>query len=485
MLFNSVIYLFQFLPVVFAGFFLLGLARRNWGIGWLVVASLFFYGYWKPAYLWLILLSVAGNYGLGILIAPTGRRSAWLSKVGLMLGVSVNLGMLGYYKYVDFLIENVNTAFGASFSLPHIFLPLAISFFTFQQIAFLVDSYRGEQIEGGFGNYALFVCFFPQLIAGPIVHHREMMPQFADPSQKRIQWNNIATGFFTLSIGLFKKVCIADSFSVWATYGFDQADSLSFFPAWFTALSYTLQLYFDFSGYTDMAIGSALLFNIQLPINFSSPYKARNIQDFWRRWHMTLSRFLRDYLYIPLGGNREGEVRMYRNIFITFLLGGIWHGAGWTFVIWGAINGLGIVFFILWSRRGIKLPGIIAWGIHFVFINICWVFFRAENFGSAIKVLRGMFGFEGVILPKNASSLGRLLEPLGVRVAPIFDGFRDHYWMIAMIPIFLAVTVFCPNSNELRERFRPSWKNAAFASALLILALTSLHRNSEFLYFQF
>jgi len=252
----------------------------------------------------------------------------------LTFGVISNLALLGYFKYTDFFLENFNLAFDGSVPLLHLALPLAISFFTFQQIAYLVDSYRCETAEYAFLNYALFVTFFPQLIAGPIVHHAEMMPQFASKWNLVKNYKNIATGLFIFSIGLFKKVVIADTFAQWATAGFDQAEYLNLIEAWATSLSYTFQLYFDFSGYTDMAIGAALLFNIKLPINFNSPYKALDIQDFWRRWHITLSRFLRDYIYIPLGGNVKGPFRIYNIILATFILGGIWHGAGWTFVFW-------------------------------------------------------------------------------------------------------------------------------------------------------
>lgn len=250
----------------------------------------------------------------------------------LILGIMANIALLGYFKYSDFFIENINDVFKTNMALLNLTLPLAISFFTFQQIAYLVDSYKGKTQEYDVVNYAVFVTFFPQLIAGPIVHHKEMMPQFAYASNNRINAENISRGLFIFAIGLFKKVVIADTFAIYANEGFDVAKVLSFYEAWATSLSYTFQLYFDFSGYTDMAIGLALLFNIVLPFNFNSPYKALNIQDFWRRWHMTLSRFLRDYIYIPLGGNRKGTVLTYRNLMATFVIGGLWHGAAWTFV---------------------------------------------------------------------------------------------------------------------------------------------------------
>ncbi len=257
---------------------------------------------------------------------------------------------------------------------------------------------RGETKEYDFLNYALFVTFFPQLIAGPIVHHKEMMPQFASRWNMVKRYKNIALGLFIFSIGLFKKVVIADTFAVWATAGFDTATTLNLIEAWATSLSYTFQLYFDFSGYTDMAIGIALLFNIKLPINFNSPYKALNIQDFWRRWHMTLSRFLRDYIYIPLGGNRKGEFRTYTNLLATFLIGGLWHGAGWTFIFWGFLHGLALVIHRVWQSLGFKMNKILAWFITFNFVNMAWIFFRAKEWDDAIKVLSGMFSLDNVVI---------------------------------------------------------------------------------------
>ena len=298
----------------------------------------------------------------------TNNNNSFAKKSILIIGITLNLFLLGYFKYANFFIENINIAFNFNANPTNLLLPLAISFFTFQQIAYLVDSYKKETNEYSFLNYALFVSFFPQLIAGPIVHHKEMMPQFMNVSNKVKNYRNIAMGLFIFSIGLFKKVVIADTFAVWATQGFDVASTLNLFEAWATSLSYTFQLYFDFSGYTDMAIGLALLFNIRLPINFNSPYKATNIQDFWRRWHISLSTWLRDYLYIPLGGSRK--LRNYLNLLIVFLIGGIWHGAGWTFIVWGAMHALASIFIRYWWKLNIQLPRTLAilltkWYLHY------------------------------------------------------------------------------------------------------------------------
>jgi len=274
----------------------------------------------------------------------------------LTAGIAANLLLLAYYKYTHFILENVNLVFGTNYVIPHIVLPLAISFFTFTQIVYLVDSYRGETAEYDLLNYSLFVTFFPHLIAGPIVHHRQIMPQFASRWTLAKRYPNILKGLFIFSIGLFKKVAIADTFAVWADVGFDGGQQLTFFAAWATSLSYTFQLYFDFSGYCDMAIGASLLFNIWLPINFNSPYKALDIQDFWRRWHITLSNFLRDYLYIPLGGNRRSASRTSINLFVTFVLGGLWHGATWMFVIWGHCMVVRLYFIVCGRDFDIPCP---------------------------------------------------------------------------------------------------------------------------------
>lgn len=403
MLFNSWQFILVFLPVsVITYFWLNQLRLLTAGKAWLVLVSLVFYAYWDPRYLPLMLGSILVNYaiGTGLAQAHPGQgctdghpRLRVNRKVVLGIGIAANLLLLGYFKYTDFFLGNLNSALGTSFDLPHIVLPLAISFFTFTQIVYLVDSYRGETAEYDLLNYALFVTFFPHLIAGPIVQHSQIMPQFASRWTMVARSSNIAKGLFIFSIGLFKKVVIADHFAVWADAGFDGGQPLGFVEAWTATLSYTFQLYFDFSGYCDMAIGASLLFNIWLPINFNSPYKALDIQDFWRRWHITLSNFLRDYLYIPLGGNRRGEFRTYANLLITFLLGGLWHGATWMFVIWGALHGIALAVHRVWRGFGRPLPRPVAWLLTFLFVNVAWVFFRAKTLEDAQRVLAGMVDF--------------------------------------------------------------------------------------------
>lgn len=393
MIFSSPKFILLFLPIAFMGYF--GLNRLRLvlaGKAWLVLVSLFFYAYWNIAYLPILVGSILFNFAVGTrLSSALERETAWLpSRVVLAVGIAANLALLGYFKYANFLTDNINAAFHLGIALPEILLPLGISFFTFTQIAYLVDSYRGEAREYDFLNYVLFVTFFPHLIAGPILHHREMMSQFKSRWILAVRYRHVALGLFIFSLGLFKKVVIADTFAIWANAGFDGEATLDFFSAWAASLSYTFQLYFDFSGYCDMAIGAALLFNIWLPINFNSPYQALDIQDFWRRWHITLSRYLRDYLYIPLGGNRCSTPRVYLNLMATFILGGLWHGASWMFVLWGAFHGLALVVHRAWSGLGLRLPKALAWLLTFGFINVTWVFFRADSMDSALRVLRGM-----------------------------------------------------------------------------------------------
>ena len=336
-----------------------------------------------------------------------------------------------------------------------------------------------------FLNYCLFVTFFPQLIAGPIVHHKEMMPQFANLKNRVINYKNIALGLFIFSIGLFKKVVIADSFAVWATNGFDKATVLNLFEAWATSLSYTFQLYFDFSGYCDMAIGAALLFNIKLPINFNSPYKVLNIQDFWRRWHITLSRFLRDYIYIPLGGNRKGRLRTYVNLMATFIIGGIWHGAGWTFVFWGFLHGVALVIHRIWSELGFKMNKILAWFITFNFINITWVFFRAKDWDDALKVLKGMFGLSGIVLPNFLLVKLGFLTKYGVGFDNFIERVGDKSTILFLLLGFILILAF-KNSIEKMISFQPSYQKIIKLIFILLLSFYSMIAvKTEFLYFNF
>ncbi|CAA6817589.1 MAG: Probable poly(beta-D-mannuronate) O-acetylase (EC [uncultured Sulfurovum sp.] len=487
MLFNSYIFIFAFLPISFFIYFYLNqkkliLASKLF----LVLSSLFFYAWWNVIYLPIIISSIILNYFIGHTLHNYGFNGKVKLKKKLLLifGITANITLLGYFKYSDFFIENYNLMLNNNIELLHLALPLAISFFTFQQISYLVDSYKSEIEEYNFINYALFVTFFPQLIAGPIVHHKEMMPQFSNVKNKIKNYKNISMGLFIFSIGLFKKVVIADTFAIWATAGFDTATTLNLIEAWITSLSYTFQLYFDFSGYTDMAIGIALLFNIKLPMNFNSPYKATDIQDFWRRWHMTLGRFLKDYVYIPLGGNRKSELRTYHNLLVTFLLAGIWHGAGWTFLLWGFLHGLALVIHRAWSRLGFKLWSWMAWLITFNFINATWIFFRAKEWEDAIKVLSGMVDFNTLVLPIFFETRLTMFKE-HIEFGGFLPNIQGSYNTVAWILGAFILILFCKNSMKKLQTFKANFIHASLFIILFVISFYKLSGYSEFLYFRF
>ena len=470
MLFNSYEYLIYLLPLSLAVYFLLG-RRATWAVGWLVAASLFFYGWWNPKYLPLILASIGFNFAIGSALHRRPRQARAL----LACGVAANLLLLGVYKYADFAVRNAADLTGLPLALPHIVLPLGISFFTFTQIAYLVDVHRGKAQEPSLLNYALFVSFFPHLLAGPILHHSEMMPQFASATNKRPQAFHLAAGLFLLAIGLVKKVCIADPLAPVAAAGFDHPEAIPALTAWLAVLAYTLQIYFDFSGYTDMALGAARMFNIQMPVNFNSPYHATNIREFWQRWHMTLSRFLREYLYIPLGGNRRGEWRTTGAILATFLLGGLWHGAAWTFVVWGALHGCALVCLRAWERTGLHLPRVIAWALTFLFVMVTWVFFRASSLPAAGAMLRAMVG---------ANASGEPWEE-ALRHALALDPQASAIAGALAFAVGLVVLALRRNSNAMALDFRPTWPRGAAVAVGLIWSVLQLGKVAPFLYFNF
>jgi len=440
-----------------------------------------------------MVFSILFNYAVGRQLShhvqhPQRRRMT------LTFGIVLNLGLLGYFKYANFFIDNANHFFDTHMDIGTILLPLAISFFTFQQIAYLVDASRGEAKEYNFLHYCLFVTFFPQLIAGPIVHHKEMMPQFAKKSVYHLQYSNLAIGLSIFSIGLFKKVILADGIAIYASPVFDSAAggiAPSFADAWVGALAYTLQLYFDFSGYCDMAIGVARMFGIRLPLNFHSPYKAVNIIDFWRRWHMTLSRFLRDYLYFPLGGNRKGTTRRYINLIITMVLGGLWHGAGWTFILWGALHGIFLMINHAWHavrkalHHDLSQPsqvGIIASRlITFLVVVVAWVFFRAEDLPTALLMLQGMLGFHASGMTMTIDSLA--YTALLLTIIWLFPNTQE--WLSRYQPAF-----HYPDNQKISlPRWIPTWRASRRMAILMacsaFISILYLTRDSEFLYFNF
>ncbi len=479
MLFNSYIFIFAFLPLVWTVYRVLSFARRGrLAMGALALGSLVFYAYWNPPFVAVIIASIGFNYLFGRLLDRAERKRTLL----LAVGVGVNLLSIAFFKYTNFVLDNVNLIFGLQIPMREIVLPLGISFFTFQQIAYLVDCHRGLVREKRFVSYAVFVSFFPQLIAGPIVHHKEMMPQFLRRETLLFSLENLCLGFTLFSLGLFKKAVIADTLSPFAVDLFDGEGAIPAGDAWLGTLAYTFQIYFDFSGYSDMAMGLGKMFNIDIPVNFDSPYKATSIVDFWRRWHITLSRFLKDYLYIPLGGNRNGPVRRYVNLMLTMLLGGLWHGAAWTFVIWGGLHGLFLVINHLFRGAVRRLPFLalprgLSWLVTFLCVTVAWVFFRAATLTRALEILRSMVGLG------EASAEQRYVDAV----------FKDPLWTftldrrIVLIVIAALLALFATNAWRFAtpERLLKTRWSAVFIAAVFLAGVLSLTRVSEFLYFQF
>jgi alginate O-acetyltransferase complex protein AlgI len=496
MLFTTAVFAFVFLPVVLGGFFFLGRVGSGKAAAWLFLASLFFYGWWMPKFTLLLLGSICGNFYVATRIAsmldaaPPRRLPA---KRLMVAGVVANLALLAYFKYANFFVSNLNTVLGTNWDIGRVLLPIGISFFTFTQLAFLADAYQKGAREGNFVRYGLFVTYFPHLIAGPVLHHAQMMPQFRVAATYRFDSSNFVGGLAILALGMLKKVVFADGISPYADAVFKPVDAgvwPDFEEAWLGALAYAFQIYFDFSGYSDMAIGLSWMFNIRLPFNFNSPYRALDISDFWRRWHMSLSSFLRDYLYIALGGNRKGALMRYFNLMTTMVLGGLWHGASWSFVVWGALHGAYLV-----ANHGFRaLCGpslsarldrsrafaVCAWALTMLSVMVAWVFFRAETLAGAARMLRGMARFN------PPADVHQLLWNAGLSLT------TGMWWCI----VLGAVACFAPNSNRLGTqllescRSRPAVRaltGGAASGALMFLVVLNAARDSisAFIYFNF
>jgi alginate O-acetyltransferase complex protein AlgI len=434
-----------------------------------------FYGLGSPAFVPLLVVSIIANYAIGARILAHNRIGveAGSAKRWLIFGVGVNLAALAYFKYTNFFLDNVSAMSNWEAQWPRIVLPVGISFFTFTQIAFLVDCRRGGAHRYRFWDYLLFVSFFPHLVAGPILNHKSVLPQIETREFGRPGAREIYTALIFFSIGLFKKTIIADSLAPHVQTVFNAIPQLAFVDAWVGALLYTFQLYYDFSGYSEMAVGLALLINIRIPINFDSPYKSTSIVEFWRRWHISLSNFLRDYLYIPLGGNRLGTRRRYANLLATMVLGGLWHGAGWTFLAWGTLHGMGLAINHAWRGAGLRLPTAIAWPLTFLFVVIAWVFFRSPDFGSALSMLATMAGLHG-LPPLSEFISGRAFFPLTLQPVSLV-------W-VAALALWVAVA---PNTQEIALADRPRPAFAVACGFLFAAAVLGLDQASEFLYFQF
>ena len=497
MLFTTATFICLFLPVVLAGFF--GIARFNHAAAalWLFVASVFFYGYWMPEFTVLLLASISGNFLIGVQISSLSdaydAKKRTRSKRWLTFGIIANLVLLSYFKYANFFIENLNDALGSNWDIGRVILPIGISFFTFTQIAYLVDTWRKGLREYKFVHYGLFVTYFPHLIAGPVLHHAQMMPQFKDAATYRFNPANFTAGLAIFALGLFKKVVLADGISPYADAIFKAADagtSPDFQEAWLGATAYTFQLYFDFSGYSDMAIGLSWMLNVRLPFNFNSPYQATNISDFWRRWHMSLSQFLRDYLYIALGGNRKGVFSRYANLMTTMVLGGLWHGASWSFIVWGFLHGLYLGlnhgFRALCGQRLTALLdrsrvfSIMAWMVTMLAVIVAWVVFRAESLHAASRMLAAM------INPTAVTQVHALLWNSGL------SGSTGGVWC----SVLSAIAFLAPNSNRIGNQLLILCQNqpittalvsgASCATVVFLMAMNIMRDSvSAFIYFNF
>jgi D-alanyl-lipoteichoic acid acyltransferase DltB (MBOAT superfamily) len=506
MLFNSFVFLFCFLPVVLAGHrLILGAGRPHLAVLFLAGASFFFYGWWSPASLPIFLGSISVNYAIGMAIRRArmtgagGTATRWL-----WAGVSFNLGLLCYFKYLGFLAGSIRSITGLDLPVPEIELPIGISFYSFTQLAFLVDHWRHPIEDKSLSRYSVFVSFFPHLVAGPIIHHRDIMPQFERQDFRKPPFPMVAAGLALLAVGLFKKCAVADNLAPVAGALFDAVGDgarIKALEAWVGVLAYTMQIYFDFSGYSDMAVGIGYLFGIRFPINFWSPYQARSIIDFWRRWHITLSQFLRDYLYIPLGGNRFGELMRYRNLILTMLLGGLWHGANWTFVIWGALHGSLLAANHLWEAHRPKswpslgLPGIFLSRVAtFLFVCLAWVFFRSDTPRTAWSLIGLMAGSRGGGLPEGWDFAGwcRAAEIEPVQAALLIGAILLAHCCPNSAAILLGLRVGDKGKLVAGDpaargvfAFRPTWPWAVTTGLILLIALWFGPEVSEFIYFQF
>lgn len=498
MLFNSFEFIFYFLPITFAGYFLLNKVGLYKGATlFLTCMSLFFYGYNKIEYLWIILCSIGVNYGLHRVLLKENSYSNRVRKNVLIWGIVVNVGILYYFKYFNFTLDIISSVTGQNINFMQIALPLGISFFTFQQIGFVVDSYKREIQKQDFFSYALFVSFFPQLIAGPIVSHDEMLPQFADRKNRKIQLDNIMLGIRAFIYGLSKKVLIADTIGRAVNWGYEYYYVLDGFNVAIIIVLYSLQLYFDFSGYCDMARGLGYMFNIKIPLNFDSPFKSKNVVEFWKRWHMTLGRFFTRYVYIPLGGNRKGFLRGLLNVFIVFCISGIWHGAGWTFVVWGLLHAFAQVLTRLWwkgkEKFGVpkvknkvakKLLNGVSVIACFLFVAFAFGIFRAENLGQAIEMIKRLAVWDDIHTPLETATfltfeeINYVLRFVGLSTNPLIQ-------MSVFLGIVGIITWCGRNICETEPKYQASWLSIILLGVLFVWCVVSMSDVSTFLYFNF
>lgn len=475
MIFSTYEFIFLFLPVTFFVYFILNRFDLN-SIAkiWLIICSLYFYAQGSPDFFVFFLGSIVGNYIIGSTMARMEGNQKAQKKLLLLIGLAGNIGLLGYYKYTDFFIENYNLLTGSSYALKHIVLPIGISFFTFQLIAFLVDSYRGETKQYDIINYLLFITFFPQLIVGPIIHHGEIVPQFENKANLKINYDNVAKGIFLFSIGCAKKILLADPMTTNAQEFFNNiGSSPDLLLTWFSSIEYTISYYFDLSGYADMAIGLGLMFNIVIPQNFDSPYKARNFQDYWRRWHMTLSRFLSNYIFRSVYKRDVKWRNYYIATMVTFFVSGFWHGAGWTFVVWGLVNGIFVCTASWMKRKNLKFPFWLAFPLTALGVVLARVLFVSNTFSDAWHVYRGLV---------NVSSLG---ADFSTMLSSVWHFISIHRSSGLRLVIGIIICWFLPSSKTMTEKFKVNIWTAIYAGILMLLCITQMNKVVQFLYFQF
>lgn len=498
MLFNSYIFIFLFLPLTLIGWYTLNRIKAYKSAKFFLAGmSLWFYGYFNIYYLAVIIVSILSNYLISFLMKLFDSK--FTRRTGLIAGILFNLGLLFYFKYYDFFFENINVVFHTNFNLRHILLPLGISFFTFQQLSFLIDRYREEAPHYSFVNYITYVTFFPQLIAGPIVLHREMIPQFEDLKNRKFSSDHFAQGLVLFTIGLGKKVLLADTLAIPVNFGFEQTAFLDTPSTLLVILAYTFEIYFDFSGYSDMAMGLGKMFNIDLPVNFNSPYKACSVRELWQRWHMTLSRFFIQYVYIPLGGSRKGKLRTIVNTFIIFFLSGLWHGANWTYVAWGTMQGL----LVIWDNLGIvgvrgsndaktsllPIPRWLGWFFTFTFFNLSLFFFRSDNIANAIQMYRNIFAFQNTgYLFKVAAKLD---IPEFYLIKQIINLTKPELLSYAYIVLFLLLLIISAfvitkkNAVQIVKEQPLNFRLCLFTTIIFVWSVISFSQVSTFIYFNF
>lgn len=498
MLFNSYIFIFLFLPLTLAGWYLLNHYRAHeMAKVFLAGMSLWFYGYFNTYYLAIILLSIGANYLISWFFSRS--KENWTNRLCLFAGIVTNLGILFYFKYYDFFLDNINILFRQDFNLKHIVLPLGISFFTFQQLSFIIDRYRGDAPHYSLVNYVTFVTFFPQLIAGPIVLHSELVPQFEDLSGRKLRADRFARGLSMFVMGLAKKVLLADVLALLTNFGFEKTYFLDTPSTILVVVAYTFQIYFDFSGYSDMAVGLGHMFNITLPINFNSPYKACSVKELWQRWHMTLSRFFITYVYVPLGGSRRGKGRTMLNTMIIFTLSGLWHGSNWTYVAWGFMQGL----LVVWDNLGIigvhgsvekkharfYIPRWLGWLFTFSFFNLSLFFFRSVNMSYAFQMFRNLFSFRNTgYIHKLAANMDipefYLIKQAVTLIAP--DSTKVLYLFFMFLVLIISAFILTrKNTMQIVAEAKYNTGFAFWIALLFVWCVISFSQVSTFIYFNF